>query len=87
MKLTELILEHSLEIEAEQALRDMDWNYDLNIDEIDNFRLRRGASSLKKAEALIARLYDINEEAARKLWETYCPYASTGSLPSSMFRK
>ena len=85
MKLTELIHEPALEVRVENALKSMDWNFD--VDAMDDLRLRKGVQKLKEAELLVGALFNTKPELAQALWEAYCPYAQPGSLPASLRRR
>ena len=85
MKLNELIHEPALEVRVENALKAMDWNYD--VDAMNEARLRKGVRALQLTETLVSALYNIKPELAQALWEAYCPYAQPGSLPASIFRR
>jgi hypothetical protein len=85
MKLKDLIHEPSLEVRVEEALKKMDWNFD--IDATDDVRLEKGTAALKQAHTLVGALYSQRPELASALWEAYCPYAQPGSLSSTLLRK
>lgn len=85
MKLTELIHEPTLAVRVEEALKKMDWNYD--VDCFDEVRHEKGCAALAQLETMVGALHTRRPTLARALWEAYCPYAQPGSLPSSVFRR
>ena len=85
MKLSELIHAPALDVQVENALKSMDWDFD--VDGNDDFRLERGTRELKRLEVMVGALHSAKPELASALWEAYCPYAQPGSLPTSILRK
>lgn len=84
MKLTELIHEEGLELRTEEALKKMDWNFD--VDATDDARLTRGIRALGEVKLMVGALYSAKPDLAQALWEAYCPYAQPGSLTSVLRR-
>jgi hypothetical protein len=72
----------SLEAQTEQALKGVDWDFDLG--EIGDDRFNKGQKKIKIAESLVVKLNEVNQELALKLWKQYCPYAFGDSLPMMM---
>ena len=77
--------EPALEVRVENALKAIDWDFD--VDAMNESRLKRGAQALKQTEALIGSLYDIKPTLAQAMWEMHCPYAQPGSLTASVLRR
>lgn len=85
MILSELIQQHDLAFRAEAALKTVDWNFDIDGDDVARFS--RGAKALREAEQKVGELYRQSPEKAETLWGKYCPYAQPGSLPAAVLRK
>lgn len=85
MKLSELIHEPALNVRVEEALKTMDWEFDLDL--VDEARFERGQKALKKLEMMVGALHTTKPELAQAMWEAYCPYAQPGSLPASVIRR
>jgi len=84
MNLKELIHEQPLQVRLETALKAMDWEYDLDTN--DNVRLDKGAAAYEQLQVMMGALYTREPELARIMWEAYCPYATSGSLPAILRR-
>ncbi len=83
MTLSELIQEYEFQLSknAENALRALDWNYD--VDPFDSTRFDRGQHAMNEAHATLKQLLSASPETAEKLWAEHCPYNT--QLPTWIF--
>lgn len=85
MKLAELIQEHDLQLQAEDALKQVDWSFD--VDPFQAKRFARGEKIMMNAEQAVNELYQISPGKAIELWCSYCPWAVPGSMPAVVLRQ
>ena len=60
--------------------QEMDWQFD--IDPLNEAVFNNGLTKLKKVETYLAELFLRNKMAAVNLWESQCPFAVPGMVPS-----
>jgi len=84
MKLKHLLYEQELPQRVENALKAMDWEWD--VDAADSGRLENGEKALDEVKVLIGTLYTQNADLAEAMWVVHCPYAQPGSLAAFLKR-
>ena len=83
MLVNELIQEQSAKDRAIKLLAEMDWAYDIDMNE--DARFNRGERQLKKIKGVLAEIAKNEKDKATELWNEYCPWA--GQQPVEQFLK
>lgn len=59
---------------------EMNWQYDIDL--LDEATFEVGHNMMKRIEEHLTVLFAKNKHAAMNLWESHCPFAIPGILPS-----
>ncbi len=71
MKIEELLNMSAATSNAEVLLVEMDWDYDIDMNNVDRF-----GRGMRKLEAIKTQLRKIDESTAQNLWEQISPWSS-----------